>query len=314
VIDARHILFEHQHPSLATARPDAVYDLENREQAYSAGLATFEARQKQSFPPSADWKMPVNQTGRKILALCLPGERFESRWVHGIVGLLGYLCNSFIVAPYFGYASDAYVTRQGMMEGILQDAEQSGMVPDYVLWLDDDNVISFEKFARLLQNLEAFKLDMIAGWCHIQGDVENQTAPKISCGMWPDGSPHMYHMKQEHIDAAAQANELIAVDWSGFPCVLMRFDVLKRAGERPFLNLFCPTFKWGKAGEDVSFCRTVKERAGIQMYVDPCVHVPHLKLGDAGRNYYGSAEVKPVEPAKGFFGRKVDQLKQLMTA
>ena len=92
----------------------------------------------------------------------------------------------------------------------------------------------------------------------------------------------------------------------------MRYSVLERAEDRPFLNILEPTFKWGKAGEDISFCRSIKQRAGIQIYVDPCVHVPHLKMGEAGRNYYGGAP-KQIQAA-GLAERFLNRAKQLVSA
>ena len=310
VIEAPHIKFVHRHPAFGTAKDDSVYQDENADKAYSQGLRNYEARKAAGFPKeNVDLQ---KATGRKILALCLPGEAFSSAWVYHLAGLLGYMHNQFIVIPYFGYASDPYITRQGMLEGILKDAQESGNVPDYVLWLDDDNLLTWENFARLLRNLEAFEMDVVAGWCHIQGNTENTQKPLISCGLWPEGASSIQHLTQAWIDMSAEKNELIPVDWTGFPCVLMRYSVLERAEDRPFLNILEPTFKWGKAGEDISFCRTIKQRAGIQIYVDPCVHVPHLKTGEAGRNYYGGAP-KEIQ-ARGLAQRFLDRVKQLVSA
>ena len=310
VIKAPHITFAHRHPAFGTAKDDSVYREENADKAYSRGLHNYEARKALDFPKeNVDLQ---KATGRKILALCLPGESFSSAWVYHLAGLLGYMHNQFIVIPYFGYASDPYITRQGMLEGILKDAQESGNVPDYVLWLDDDNLLTWENFARLLRNLDAFNMDVVAGWCHIQGNTENTEKPLISCGLWPEGASSIQHLTQAWIDMSAMKNELIPVDWTGFPCVLMRYSVLERAEDRPFLNILEPTFKWGKAGEDISFCRTIKQRAGIQIYVDPCVHVPHLKVGEAGRNYYGGAP-KQIQAA-GLAERFLNRVKQLVSA
>jgi hypothetical protein len=50
VIDARHLVFEHRHPGMGKAADDAVYQWQNRREAYESGKANLERRRKEGFP------------------------------------------------------------------------------------------------------------------------------------------------------------------------------------------------------------------------------------------------------------------------
>jgi hypothetical protein len=49
VIDARHLVFEHRHPGMGKAADDAVYQWQNRREAYESGKANLERRRKEGF-------------------------------------------------------------------------------------------------------------------------------------------------------------------------------------------------------------------------------------------------------------------------
>ena len=70
------------------------------------------------------------------------------------------------------------------------------------------------------------------------------------------------------------------VDYSGFPSVLMRGEMLEKAGVDAFRAIIDPKYKYGMAGEDLSFSVHAREK-GCRIFVDRRIRVPHLKLRDA---------------------------------
>jgi hypothetical protein len=79
------------------------------------------------------------------------------------------------------------------------------------------------------------------------------------------------------IRQAARRNELLPAGYTGFPVLLMRYSVLAKLGDHPFMPFTSPEMRWGTTGEDVSFCARLAQ-AGGKLFIDPAVKVPHLKL------------------------------------
>ena len=135
--------------------------------------------------------------------------------------------------------------------------------PQYILWLDADQIYPNDVVNRLLQHTRGDKL--------IVGGV----APRRG-----DGVPLIYKFIEVDGEfAAVPAGEplnrgLIEVDAMGFGGVMMRPKVLK---EIPF-----PRFKmWATSkyyiGEDIEFFRQCKEK-GIKAYCDTNLMFGHLHI------------------------------------
>ena len=71
--------------------------------------------------------------------------------------------------------------------------------------------------------------------------------------------------------------DLSAVEFTGFPAVLMRGSLLLEAGDQAFIMLPNDLAPFYRYGEDISFCMRVPYRL---LVVDRRVRVPHLKLQD----------------------------------
>lgn len=223
-------------------------------------------------------KVAVKQAtpgARKSIALCVPGESFSARWVMGIVDALPRLSREYDMQVVNVFSSNPSVTRQTITRTLLANPKEF----DYVFWLDDDNVISKEHVGLLLEALETHpSIDLVAGWCEItrgQYDVGDNTT---SCGTFTENG-RCYHFTQEEI---ASVQGFIDIDWTGFPCVMMRGALLRKLGPKSFCNISDDSLEWGFYGEDVSFCKRARE-IGAVMVMDPRCKVPHLKLRDANQ-------------------------------
>lgn len=220
-----------------------------------------------------------------ILAVCLPGESFSSLWVGNWTTLHGALTRArVIVLPFFAYASNVYVTRgclwNSVRESTVTGANGEKLRPDFVLWVDDDQLITPEMFDMLVKDLnENPHLDMVAGWSWCQPDGYAIRTAVVSAG-WMTRQNLCEPMV--HSEMMSRPVDVVEVDYTGFPMVLMRGRMLDMMGEvqNPFAAVVDDALSWGMAGEDVSFCiRAVK--AGCRIGVDRRVKVPHLKLRQA---------------------------------
>lgn len=266
VVDGRHIRFEHRHPSMGTAELDDVYSSENRREAYVLGQRLFERRRAAGFPPH-----PVPEAidgGRKhrTLAVCTPGETFSALWVWHFFELwCGAAAASIGFAPFQGYCTNPYVTRTNMRRDVL-----ACPVPiDYVLWIDDDQLVEWPQVERLIEDLEQHpEAAAVAGWTWIQGDIGDMFT-RSSVGHWAKGFVSLPA-------SSLRGSDLIEIDVTGFPCLLMRRELLEAAGDGCFFPERADMAA-GIVGEDSAFCLNAR-RLGARFFVDPQVYVPHLKL------------------------------------
>ena len=212
---------------------------------------------------------------RKSLALCLPGEHFSASWVMGLIDSLPALNNEFDMQVVNVFSSNPSVTRQTITRSLLE----GGHVFDYALWVDDDNVLSQERVKLLLEVMEAYPdIDIVAGWCDISRSQYDFGDNKVSCGTF-DEHGKCINLTHEEVE---NASGLVSIEWTGFPCVLMRGKLLQELGPKSFSSIADESLEWGFFGEDVSFCKRAKD-AGAVMVMDPRVRLPHLKLRDANK-------------------------------
>jgi hypothetical protein len=266
VVDARHLKFEHRHPIYdPNVKTDAVYENQSRSEAWEIGRKVYIERSRGR-----------GYHVKKKLAICLPGEHFSSAWVMHWTQLFSQLMPHFDLVPLFCYTSNVYVTRAALANGVVESKPS----PDYVLWIDDDNLLTYEQFCLMLKDLEDNpQIDSLSAWAWIQGDVTT-TKPKVSVGMM-DG----YNCRALRHEEMMKGNEdLIRVDWTGFPAVLMKYEALVRVGgHKAFQPVPVPdntSYPYGFYGEDNSFSVNAQKH-GVRMYVDRRIRVPHLKLRDA---------------------------------
>jgi hypothetical protein len=294
IINARHLRFEHRHPNyFPDVEPDAVHLWQGRPEAFRIGAKVYKKR-------CAEKGLKI----QPIIVVCLPGENFHSTWVANWTQLLGHLTKHFTVSPNFTFSTNVYTTRACFANQILN----SFPLPDYVLWIDDDNLLSVEHFNMLLEDLQRTpEADMVAAWAYVQPELYSGPNVRTSVGMFgADGRG----LRLTHAELMEGDYDVREIDYSGFPSVLMRGEMLEKAGVAAFAPIVDPQYEYGYAGEDLSFCVHAKER-GCRIFVDRRVRVPHLKLRDAVPQVMDPAE--PFVPASkvAFENRRNEQAKQL---
>lgn len=290
IIDARHLAFPHKHPIFDPSQAwDTAYQEQNRKQAYDLGAAILEKRRESNFGEvTVHPAVPVAAVQKQSFACLLPGENFSQAWVGGWTEILAQLVASFSVNVQFGFASNVYLIRQGMWDTLKTTKQR----PDYILMLDDDQILNLEGLKRLVRDLEERPdLDGVCGWAWCESSIYGGV-PMLSCGIWDrDGKPE--RMKYEEMQAMGE--DLIPISYSGFPAVVLRGSVLDKAPERAFMPIFDEDLfqPYGISGEDTAFFFKCRE-AGLRFAVDRRVKVPHLKLRCAEPVLGSSLEGVPV--------------------
>lgn len=269
LIDAKHLKFEHAHPLFGKGEMDEVYRHVNDRELYSSGRMLYEQRLAQ---------LKVRQQSRAhgpVIAVIMPGERFSTQWVGHVLKLQAtFLMRGWNFLPVMGYCTNVYISRAVLAGEVVAN---SPVLPDLVLWLDDDNILEPEQFDLLLQDLNDHpELDGVAGWSWVQNSLSAEQW-RISCGFFNDFDfPQAFSYQQ-----LVSEGPVKRVDWTGFPVFLMRFEALKKAGSGAFAPIISPKHPWGFSGEDVSF--SVRAQAnGCKFAVDARVCLRHQKLGEAG--------------------------------
>lgn len=265
VIDAKHLFCEHRHPLYGYGEMDATHKHQHRREAFTVGEEIYRRRLfhlgfAQKYVPPRPYS----------IAVCLPGDNFRPEWVANTLKLVSYISQESNVFPIPGYAPNPHVVREGMARQILQ----IDPLPDLVLWIDHDNLVAPIHFARLFAVLKEFpEIDGAAGWCywgHEDGPLN------ISCGVYDptQSTAGRHYLTEAELKNGPEQRE---VDFTGFPCFLMRGETLKKAGRHPFAPILDDSFPFGFMPEDLAFCKRAKEN-GARFMVDKTVYVPHQKV------------------------------------
>lgn len=265
VIDAKHLKFDHKHPVYNTAEWDDTYRHQQRPEAYKHGRDVFNKRRRDlGFLPS------YNIDGLKKVAFCCPGEQFSAVWVGKFIELWSQLGSKYALCPFFCVSSNVHCARMAISESITKGGE----FIDYVLWIDDDNLVTAKQVFQMIETLESNPdIDGVGGWCWCEPDHAGGKH-KTSCGAFTlDGL--LAHYTAEEMYGGAE--DLKRIGFSGFPVFLMRGDVLNKVGHHGFAPILSDKSPWGFWGEDVSFFIRATQ-LGMKFYVDRRIEVPHLKL------------------------------------
>lgn len=219
-----------------------------------------------------EWERDVRKAMRppvgKSVAICCPGETFGWLWNSYAFDLLSHMRDRGFKAHGFNSpSSDVAISRQSILEGIRAETSI-----DYLLWIDDDQLLSIDQFDRLFEQYQKLPPgSILAAWTW----MDSRPEMLISAGILVDDGNDCKCIPHDQLFAAGDA--LIEVEWTGFPVVLMDIEAARGAGELPFLRIPAPRARFGSASEDVSFCVNAKRRAGSRIFVDPKVFVPHIK-------------------------------------
>lgn len=174
-----------------------------------------------------------------------------------------------------------------------------GMRGDWLLMLDTDHQFGPDLTARLLDRLNAFEVDVVAGiytfkqppYLPVAYQFNEKTGLGRVIGDWnPTGE-------------GVLGNELIQADALGAGCLMVRARVYDRIfeelRERPFDSV-------RQLGEDMSFFERLK-RLGIKTYFDPRIESKHLEvcprgLADTQQDAYSVEPPRPgmaIKPVNG---------------
>lgn len=205
---------------------------------------------------------------RNSIALCCPGDAFSTAWNAFTFQLYAELLKHMAVfPPIWGYNCNLYMIRAAMLDKLLASEQK----PDLVLWIDSDNLLTYEDFAILRADLDANpSLDAVAGWYWVRAN-DYATKPKVSAGAADTRGLRALTMQE----MAASKVDLMPVTWCGFGAFLMRYSMLEKLGPRAFVPVV-EGDGWGFSGDDVSFCKRAVD-AGCAMAVDRRVRALHLK-------------------------------------
>lgn len=201
----------------------------------------------------------------KTLALCLPGETFNSKYLMNVLDLYKYVGANYATHPYNSHCSGGADLVRWALTSIINQREY-----DYVLWMDDDNLLSTDHFKLLMAALDNYPdIDLIAGWCPTE-------LGSVSAGIFQASGPQEGLLEPLTLEEIQSAKGLINIDWTGFPGVLMRGSLLRKLGADAWLKIPEPRIPWGSFGEDASFCKRARA-IGAHLALDPRVQIPHLK-------------------------------------
>lgn len=218
-------------------------------------------------------QVPEFQLARRRLAVAMPTPHYDL--VATLLNLVNYSERrnmDFCAVP--AYCSGPDVTRMAIARTVLDTWRGDSNTP-YVLWFDHDNYVGPEQLGRLIDFLDNNpQADIVTGWCYIrQGDQWC-----TSVGRFIEGEQKVEWIGLAELVAGGDAPKHIERFASGFPCVLMRREVLESLGYLAFNKIAGPQFQWGSLGEDFSFFWRAHE-AGLRCYVDPGCKVIHMKEG-----------------------------------
>ena len=280
-IDLDTPVFPHRHAWFDAKNSvpfDAAYARQNRAEAYEVGARVLAERRASGFGSKLavvpNNNHGVKSTGKNI-AVCFPGEWFHSMWV--AENALSLCCHLFTrfrnVWPTMPVVPCVYRARHIALEYVKKLPEKA----DYVLWIDDDNLLTPQHFEMLLNDLETHpELSGVVGWCWIYGDG------RMSAGAFDERGSSVSFDYHKVMEAPGDLIPITGPDihgWSGFPVVLHRGDVIEKIGPFPFRPLLNDAWTTGMSGEDTSFFTRATEK-GLRFCMDRRVKVPHLKTGN----------------------------------
>lgn len=280
-IEIPDLLFPHRHPFFdSQVKIDDQYRRQNRADAYEQGAQILARRRLDGFNsgPSLVRASDSKIAPKQNIAVCLPGEWFHSTWVAQnamqlMVHLFGKFRNVWPVMPMA--ISNVHMARHAALDYISKLPEPV----KFVLWIDDDNLLTAEHFDLLLDDLESHpEISGVAGWCWIH----------------PDGRPSVGALDENGISHSWDYQKMMQADadllpftgpekddagWSGFPVLLHRYEVIEKIGKFPFRPVLNDAWNTGMSGEDIAFFVNAS-KAGLRFVCDRRVRVPHLKYGN----------------------------------
>jgi len=276
VIERLDIRFDHRHPIFGKGQMDETYAVQNRDEAYKQGYATFMKK--------------LHRT--QVISVCMPGENFRAEVFWAANDLLLSIAMQgprFILQRSGCHTSNVYCTRIEIARFI----DAAVPKPDYVLWIDDDNQLTPSQFEMLYQDLQEHpELDGVVGWCWCDNDGKPNPDGSSKPWMMSVGRQNPVTMDCKKLTVqdwqhAQESGEMLVTSadlakdghafWSGFPVALFRSSVHRRLGWRAFKPIVRDDVAFEFTSEDTAFFWHAHQ-AGMQFAVDLRVKVPHGKF------------------------------------
>ena len=237
---------------------------------------------------------PNGKDRRKLLAVCTPGASFSVVWRAHWDMLLLHLAGKYRLHLVYGCGNNIYQTRSMCVATALMNPDHD--IPDYVLWIDNDNPPTIEGFDLLMASLEACSdIDALAGWYRYGKGG-------IAAGM-DDGDAGGQIAEADMIECQAKGELFGPIAYTGFGFFLTRGRVMARLGVHGFDPLYYPDAA-GRVRylmDDCSYCHRMRD-LGFKIYIHPAVFVEHEK----NLNLPASERLRPVaeSPAGNFTQQK----------
>jgi hypothetical protein len=167
-----------------------------------------------------------------------------------------------------------------LVKGILGDPNLSKW--QYIMTLEDDNVVPPDSHIRLLESIEWGKFDAVSGIYFTKGDVNMPQA---------FGDPEEYRrtgvidFRPRDIRGALEGRNIMEVNGIAMGCALWRMDLFRAVPPPWFVTVADVLPGKGPVGftQDLNFCMTAR-KAGKRFGIDFRVRVGHLDL-DTGMLY-----------------------------
>jgi GT2 family glycosyltransferase len=212
---------------------------------------------------------------RPKLLICLPGNPDQSEWIANWSLLLLYLAGQHLAGRFelelrWFTGTNIYTVRQFFAE------EAERLKPDYVLWIDSDNVPTVEAFEGLYNVMVLDQnrgIGILGAWYY----YATKQGIKIAAAHWSHWKPGAIPVQVTEADIEAAAPEPFEVGWIGFGFCLMRGEIFQHTGPWHFRPIHDDAMPGGFMTDDVGFCYLASLH-GFKTYLHPGVRVEHLKV------------------------------------
>jgi len=211
---------------------------------------------------SEDSRMPIR------ISICIPLYGGASAvWVSSAFELIfSFLADpSFEVQVLTNHSCPVSHARNQMLFQLKEQRVKSGWVPDFVLWVDSDNLVTKEKIRALASD----DCDIVSALYFKKKDpflpVAMQAVP---------GKINKRHM------ADYRKGELQEADFVGMGCCLMKWGVIEKVMEShthpfDFKAILDDSGKPNYLSEDFVFCERAREK-GFKIFLDARVVSGHI--------------------------------------
>ena len=134
---------------------------------------------------------------------------------------------------------------------------------EWMLWWDNDVIVTQAQTLRLIKTFEERKLDMLSG-IYFMG--QHPHFPVI----YKNGDKFEYYTDYPQ-------NEIFEVSGCGFGFLLIRGAALRSLPKNAFNRIFAGQEETNKLGEDLSFCKRFRDK-GFKIWADSSILLGHQRV------------------------------------